>query len=153
MSKKDDRFQVLKRLEKKNGDLVVDDIIEEAKSPKSPLHDVFEWDLEKAAYSEWQSTARRLIREYKFIVVTEEVVRYAPEWVSKSDAKTPTYTRTSIVARDRARSLDTLQDEIARIISACDRSLALADHFKLRARFEERLKTAAEIRGFLIELL
>jgi hypothetical protein len=153
MSKKDDRYKVLERLEKKNGDLVVDDVIEEAKNPNSALHDVFEWDLKKAAHAEWRSTAKRLIREYRFLIVTEEVVRYAPEWVSKSDAKTPTFTRTNMVKKDKARSLDLLQDEIARIISACDRSLALADHFKLRTKFEELLKDAAKIRGFLIELL
>ena len=153
MSKKEDRFQVLERLEKKNGDLVVDDIIKEAKNPDSPLHDYFEWDVNKAAHSEWRSTAKRLIREYKFLVVTEKIVRYAPERVSKSDAKTPTYTRTTMVKKDKARSLELLQDEITRIISACDRSIALADHFKLRAQFELLLKNAAAIRGLLIELL
>jgi hypothetical protein len=153
-TKKAARFVVLEKLEKKHrGDLRVDDVIKEAKDPKSALHDYFEWDLGKAAHSHWRETAKQLIKEYRFVITKHAIIRYAPIWVSKADAKTPTYVRLDAVKRNKARSLELLQDEIARIVSACDRSMAIASHFDLEEKFEEMLKLAAEIKGFLIELI
>ena len=153
MSKKDDRYKALKKLEKKNGDIEIDAILDEAEDEDSVLHDYFEWDNGKAGHAHRRTQAKQLLREYKFMIVTEEVVRYSPRWISKADTKTPTFTNVDFVRQDKARSVAALEDEIARIIGACDRSLALADHFKLRTKFEEMLKIAAEVRGFLIEVL
>lgn len=69
------REQIRLRLEQlaaaNNGRLEVDHVIADAKSPASPLHNQFEWNLKKAALEHWRNTARQLISSVRVIVRTE----------------------------------------------------------------------------------
>lgn len=62
---------VLRRLEKENTLLRPDDVVEEARNPKSPLHDLFEWDDTKAAHQHRLSFARTIIKSVSFRVQIE----------------------------------------------------------------------------------
>lgn len=59
---------VLTKLESK-GRLTPDNVIEEARDPKSPLHGEFTWDLKAAAMMTWRSQARALISHFEISVV------------------------------------------------------------------------------------
>lgn len=47
------------------GLLEVDDVIDDARNPKSPLHDRFTWNVAEAAVQWWRQEARQLIRMFE----------------------------------------------------------------------------------------
>ena len=53
------------------------DIVKEAKSPKSPLHDYFTWDVQKAAHKHWLNEARDLVQTVR-VYVTDYKGRRVP---------------------------------------------------------------------------
>jgi len=57
-----------------DGLLTPEAVVKDARNPKSPLHEHFEWNVNKAAMSHWLDTARSLIRSVKVTVVTETAV-------------------------------------------------------------------------------
>lgn len=60
--------QELERIRKVNGgSLSPEAIVESARASSSPLHPVFEWDAEKAAYAHWLWQARNLSRSIQFV--------------------------------------------------------------------------------------
>jgi hypothetical protein len=69
------------KLHDRNGTLTPEMVVADAKREGSPLHDLFEWDLGKAATSHWLETARRLIRNVKVIVTNEKTTLKAPFFV------------------------------------------------------------------------
>lgn len=48
-----------------------DDIVKAAKSPKSPLHDAFQWDVKKAAESYWKAQARSLLNHIDIVIIRD----------------------------------------------------------------------------------
>jgi hypothetical protein len=60
------------------GRLTPDAVIADAKNPKSPLHDQFEWDVGKAAYEHWQQQARDLIVSVKYTMTTTHTTVRVP---------------------------------------------------------------------------
>lgn len=61
--------QEIERLQKKYGGLLkAPDLVKEAKSPSSPVHDCFEWDNSAAAYNWRLEQARHLIRVYVTVI-------------------------------------------------------------------------------------
>ena len=66
----------LTRLARKNGGvLMVDQVLEEAKSESSPLHSHFEWDDSAAAQSYRRQQARTLIQRCKITLIESEPVQ------------------------------------------------------------------------------
>lgn len=59
---------VLTQMER-DGRLRPDDVIEEARNSKSPLHGEFTWNVNKAAMITWRSQARALISSFHITVV------------------------------------------------------------------------------------
>jgi hypothetical protein len=57
-------------LEKRDGVLMPDAVIEDARNPKSPLHEEFEWNLKVAALRHWVDRARELIRAVRLEIRT-----------------------------------------------------------------------------------
>ena len=76
MLKKDILIKEVKKLEGKKGYITPEDLLTEAKNPKSPLHSMFEWDNTKAAreYRLWQ--ARQIIDHIKITIEEREVGAY-----------------------------------------------------------------------------
>lgn len=54
-----------------NGNITPDIVVEDAKNTDSPLHGLFEWDVEKAAMQHWIETARWAIRQVRIVVNTD----------------------------------------------------------------------------------
>lgn len=80
MDKKKVEARLKKLADLGGGRLTPDSVVEDAKSPRSPLHDWFEWDDTEAAH-QWRLTqARELIRSVRVEVQTEHrtvsTVRY-----------------------------------------------------------------------------
>jgi len=60
----------LARIAQRDGEIRKDAVVDAARSPRSRLHNYFEWDLRKAAEKHWLDTAGRLIRAIKIEVIT-----------------------------------------------------------------------------------
>src|SRR5438128_4396441 len=73
--------QALLSLEDDEGRLTPERVVKEARKPESPLHDLFEWDTEKAAYQNWLDRAREIIRTVRVEIVTEKRVISAVAYV------------------------------------------------------------------------
>lgn len=71
---------VLTQLEKR-GRLTPDHTIEEARNPKSPLHEEFTWDVQAAALITWRAQARALISRFEINVVVRQTEYRIQEFV------------------------------------------------------------------------
>lgn len=126
------------------GKLTPDAVIEAAKDPTSILHGEFEWDVNKAAYSAWTETARRLIREVQLVVEYQDVRIVAPFYISDNSSDDSSYVETTRVAKKNAAAKRALSDEIARIKGSVHRAMSMAAVFGLVSNFEKMLDLALE---------
>jgi hypothetical protein len=65
-------------LEDARGVVTADQVVEEAKNKRSPLHALFEWNLSKAAALQWVSRAREIIGAVEVVVVNETTTVRSP---------------------------------------------------------------------------
>lgn len=110
----DDQIKRLTKLER-SGKLSPDQVVADARSEASPLHDLFEWD-DTAAADAWRTQqARVVIHEVHCVIktttTTVEVVRYVPD---PERGKGQGYVR-----------IDRLEDDAKRqaVIAECNRAL------------------------------
>jgi len=103
-------------------------VVEDAKRKDSPLHEMFEWDVNKAAYAHWENVARQLIRSVQVNIVHESKVLRAPFFVRDSSLPTNQQGYASIdrVRMDAEMARDTVADECARAAAAFRRASAVA---------------------------
>lgn len=74
----------LERLREENGGALTSEaIVEAAKAKGSPLHDLFDWDLKRAARCHWINQAEGLIRRFRLVYrpTTKEEKHYTVETV------------------------------------------------------------------------
>jgi hypothetical protein len=71
----------------KNGRLTVDEVLADAKRKNSPLHDLYNWDMQKAAEEFWRERTREIIRTIKVVVTTQEYEFKAPCYVRDPDCE------------------------------------------------------------------
>lgn len=113
---------------KRDGVLTPDAVIEDARDPDSPLHDLFEWDDSKAAHEYRRVTARSFIRsiEVRIIQPAEPVVRVSMfvRDVRQSHDKQG-YRHIDDVGSDAALAVASLQAEWERVNSALIRYRSL----------------------------
>lgn len=48
------------------------DVVQEARNPKSPLHDHFTWDVSEAAQKRWLQEARLMVNHVRVVVVDQK---------------------------------------------------------------------------------
>jgi hypothetical protein len=142
MEKRDPVDERIRELYRKAGIITPDMVIEDAKNPKSPLHDQFNWNVEEAAWSAWRETARRLIRQVRVVVEVTEV-SFDPKRQRKEFLPIPNkppgtqgYIRRAELKTQRERAIEAMNAEIARIESAITRALEVAEDIGLTAEVE-----------------
>ena len=62
-----------------NGRVTTHDLVEDARNPKSPLHDIFEWNDSEAASKYRLQQARQLLRTIEVEIVSKDK---KPKWVN-----------------------------------------------------------------------
>lgn len=70
-----ERIAALRRLETENGRLLPRELWESARSPRSPFHDAFDWDVDNAAAQYWDGVARNIINSYRVMVSVTDTTR------------------------------------------------------------------------------
>jgi hypothetical protein len=63
------------------GRLTPAELVADAHRPKSPLHDLFDWDVKRAASAHWLERGREIIRAVTVIVTTERTTVRVPAYV------------------------------------------------------------------------
>lgn len=127
------------------GRITPDSVIEQARNPRHPLHDKFNWNVEEAAMEHWRETARQLIKSVRFILQYMDKVVAVPYYVSDPRTKSVGYAPTVNIRRSKDTAMAVLNDELARIKGAIHRAIGLAAAFDLKDHFDELLKEVVEI--------
>jgi hypothetical protein len=110
-----------------DGRLTPATVVEDAKSVDSPLHDLFEWDKDKAAARHWTDIARRAISSFRVTVTTETVTYQVPQYVRDPDAgREQGYVNIGTLRRDEAAARQALVNEFNRAAGSLRRALGLA---------------------------
>ena len=104
------------------------DVVEDARDPSSPLHELFEWNVDDAAYEFWLQTARKIIASVKVNIVTETIALKAPAYVRdpRMHGREQGYIATASVKTDRDVALEVLSAEVTNILSALRRARNVA---------------------------
>jgi hypothetical protein len=122
----EEAIEAIKELEDRYGRLTPEQVVDEAKDAKSPLHQFFDWDDSSAALSWRIEQARELIRRVKIEVVYEDrpvrVVRYVRD--PRCNSSDCGYVALLKVARPDASAV--MLAELNQIASLVDRALRLA---------------------------
>lgn len=130
------RNEFLKQLSATHdGRLTPEIVFEAAKPQNSPLHDAFEWDINKAAYAHWMDTARELIRSVRLEIVEGERTLIVPYFVRDPEAKDNEqgYAETLRISNDAERARLALLHEIRSADGHLARAVNLAEFFGLQA--------------------
>lgn len=133
--KPDIAAQEIKRIEQERGPVTPAVLIEGARSDKSPLHKMFEWDDKKAAHEHRLYTARKIIMSLR--VVVKQGDQPEPMMVSlrTDDAETErdrAYVTLASIGDDPARRHEYMLRELERIEQLLPRTLAFAEFEPLR---------------------
>jgi hypothetical protein len=140
------RDKRVRQIYKKAGKVLrPEDIIEDARDPKSPLHDSFEWDDSKAAHAYRMEQARRLIREIRVDVEYNSHEITAPVYVQDT-RRDKGYIAAEDLKSDRQHAAECL----ARRLRACYSDLAanreLASKLELSDAFDRFLDGLEKLR-------
>jgi flagellar basal body rod protein FlgC len=119
---------------KKNGVLLPEDLLDEAKDPAHPMHLRFEWDDAKAGHAHRLTQARGIIRSVKVITTTEtrriESVYYVPN-SEKESAREQGYVAVTKVRTEREMAINTIKREFEQDEALLKRTRDLAIYIGL----------------------
>lgn len=115
-------------LHKKHGTLTAELVVEDAKRSDSPLHEMFEWNTEKAAMQHWLDVARQLIRNVRVVINNEDRIIKAPYFVRDPSLPSDQQGYTTV---DRLRTApemarDAVAEECSRAAAAFRRAQEVA---------------------------
>lgn len=115
-------------LHRKHGTLTAELVVEDAKRSDSPLHEMFEWDTQKAAMQHWLDVARQLIRNVRVVINNEDRIIKAPYFVRDPSLPSDQQGYTTVdrlrTAPDMAR--DAVAEECSRAAAAFRRAQEVA---------------------------
>lgn len=129
--------KALAELEDEHGRLTPEAVVKAARSPKSPLHQFFEWSNVKAAEEHRLDQARTLITSVKTKYVTNHYTVKTVTYVRDPDAepKEQGYRTLESIAKDG----DDARETIAREFTAAAGHLARARQIAMALQLEEAI--------------
>lgn len=119
----------LAQIEERDGRLTPAAVVEEAKSPRSVLHRMFEWDDAKAAYQHRLDQARTLIASVRYSEKDDDgVMQSRPLYVRdpEADSSQQGYRSVRKLRTDRDLAHEALVGEFARAASHLHRAYEIA---------------------------
>lgn len=151
MMTKEKREQIRARLSEleKDGRLTPDAVVADAKKPTSPLHDQFEWDKGKAAYSWWLEQARTLITSVRVIQRTEQTTIKSVYYVRDPSAMAGEqgYVSVTSLRSDEDSARAALVDAFSAAGDMLRRARELAVVLSLDAEVDALISGVVELRG------
>jgi hypothetical protein len=98
----------IKGLENRKGQLTARSLVEDARSARSPLHALFNWDLQDAAEHWWLHRARLIIGAVSIQVTHQHAVIKAPCYVVDTVVKGDGYRSVAAMKTDPASARESL---------------------------------------------
>jgi len=144
----------LTSLEQAHGGILTPEaVLEDARNPASPLHTLFEWDEQKAAYSHWLETARRIIRSVRVVVKTETATVQSVAYVRAPDLPGSQQGYRSVLAlrSDKAQSREAIVQEFQRAGAVLRRARELAEALEMREDVEDVIDSVEDLKVRALE--
>lgn len=123
-------------------------VLEDARSDKSPLHDLYDWDVDKAARRFWIIRSRQIIGAFKMTVEVKKVTHVVPRYVEDPD-KLPGaqgYVSIDAVKEDDLLARRVLIGECNRIAGMVARARGIAAAVHMQSDFEDLLRRVVGLR-------
>lgn len=132
-----------------SGLLTPEAVLRDAKKPTSPLHNLFEWDVKKAARQHWLDTARALIRGVRVTVQTETSIISTVAYVRDPDLPSGEQGYRSVVSlrSEREKARDAIVQEFGRASSVLRRAREIAEALDLTGEVEGIIAHLDEVKG------
>lgn len=129
----------IQQLESEQGELTAHQVLDDARSPDSPLHRYFDWDDSEAAEKWRLSQARTLIRNIRIVRRVEKRTIPVFAYVRDPDRKgnEPGYRSTVRLANHKDRARDSLNDEFKRAEAALERAVQVAESLGLHGELKD----------------
>jgi len=142
------RRQRLQTIYERDGTLMPEAVISDAKKKTSPLHDYFTWDDGRAAHLWRIEQARRLIRSVRISVVQTTHTLATPHYVRDPDspADTQGFVAVPDLATDQDRALRVVQYETRRAVAAMHRAAGIADTLGLEDEVQAAIRALLIVR-------
>jgi hypothetical protein len=120
--------EYLIQLHELHGTLTPDLVVEDAKRPDSPLHELFDWDVQRAAEAHWREVARQLIRNVRVVITNESRTIKAPYFMRNPEcgAREQGYTSVVRVRNDAEIAREVVLEECGRVYASLTRAQAVA---------------------------
>lgn len=131
-----------------NGRITPDDVVADARKKDSPLHDLFEWDVKKAAAHHWKETARSLIRSVEVRVTVNNITVSAPVYVRDPTQETGKqgYIAVSELRRDHDGARFAIVNEFQRAADLLRRARSLAVALDIDEEVDDVISDIVELR-------
>jgi hypothetical protein len=126
-------------LEDQSGRLKPDDVVADAKLASSPLHALFDWNIDAAARSWWVECAREIIRAVKINITTIQGEVRAPIYVHDASAEGQCYRSIFSLKADPAAARQSLIEELTRAAGVITRARGIAAAFGLEDEIDAML--------------
>jgi len=124
------------------------DVVQDARHPDSPLHELFEWDVEEAAQEHWMHTARRIIASVKVNITTETIVLKAPAYVRdpRLHGREQGYLETIKLRTEHEIAKEVLAGEVQNVISALRRARNVAAAVDMESEIDRLMEEFLDMR-------
>jgi hypothetical protein len=135
-----------------DGRLTAEQVLEDAKAPESPLHMLYDWDVQRAAEAHWLDVSREIIRSVHLTAVIEDVSVRAPFYVKDEAAghQRPGYVAVTTLRRTPDAAREALLAEFERVAGGLRRATALAAMLGLQDEVEGLLVRVLGLRASLL---
>jgi hypothetical protein len=115
----------------RHGEITAEELVADAKRPTSPLHELWDWDVQRSAERDWLRRGRDILAVYHVDVMYRQQVVSYPQYVRNPDApaRTQGMIAVPVLRTDPAASRRTIQMELTRVIQLLTgrvRSLCIA---------------------------
>lgn len=144
-----DQKQVLQDIADRNGGrLTPSDVVDEARKHDSPLHELFEWDIKKAAQSHWIDRARDIITSVKIEVQTETFMIRSVAYIRDPSAENDEqgYRNIADVRSDKDWSRKSIVEAFQQAAAYLRRAKNLAIVLELDEEVETLINNVVELR-------
>lgn len=139
------QLQRIKALESKAGRLSARRLLADAKSRRSPLHSLFNWNLREVAEKAWLHRAREIIGAVRIQVVHTRATIKAPAYVVDTSVKGGGYRSVIALKEDKASARQSLIYTLETAAGHLRRAYDIAVSMELEAEIDALLLQVASV--------
>lgn len=139
----------LAQLEKAHGRLTPAVVVADARQKKSPLHDLFSWNVEEAAQKYWLHRAREIIQSVRLVSSETETVTVDAPFYVRDPSLLPSeqgYVSIATLQKNPVQARESLRLEFERVTGALTRARSIAAALGLESEVEELIAHVTRVK-------